>query len=76
MGSALVVDPAILIVIGVILAGSAVGQYEIKNLGNAHSGDAPCLGDLWDNFIAPRPDSKDFTPQSVGMNESLQFGGT
>ncbi len=74
---ALVVDPAISVVIGVILAGIAVGQYELNNLGIAHSGDAPGLGDLKDNFTAPITwtDSKDFTLQSVGMNESLQLGG-
>lgn len=75
---ALVVDPAISIVIGVVLAGIAVGQYELNNLGIAHSGDAPGLGDLTDNFTAPITwtDSADFTLQSVGMNESLQLGGT
>jgi len=75
---ALVVDPAITIIIGVILAGIAVGQYEINNLGIAHSGDAPGLDDLTDNFTAPITwtDSRDFTLQSVGMNESLQLGGT
>ena len=74
----LVVDPAVSLLIGVVLAGIAVGQYEINNLGIAHSGDAPGLDDLTANFTAPITwtDSADFTLQSVGMNESLQLGGT
>ena len=73
----LAVDPAVAVVIGIILVGIAVGQYEMKNLGIAHSGDAPGLGDLRDNFTAPITwtDSKDLTLKSVGMNESLQLGG-
>lgn len=73
----LVVDPAISLVISVVLVGIAVGQYEINNIQISHSGDAPGIGDLRDNFTAPITwtDTKDLTLKYVGMSESLRLGG-
>ena len=50
-------------------------KYEINNLGIAHSGDAPSLDDLTENFDHLYR-FQGVLLQSVGVNESLQLGGT
>jgi Clostridium P-47 protein len=74
----MIVDAPLGLLLGVLLAGIAVGQYEIGNIQMTHKGDAPGLDDLTNNFSAPIvwSDSKDFTLKSVGLSEALQLGGT
>lgn len=73
----LVVDPAIGAIIGILLAGIAVGEYEVNNIQANAKGDAPGLDDLKKNFTAPIiwSDSRDLKLQAAGLSGALQLGG-
>lgn len=72
-----VVDPAIGVLVGVLLTGIAVGEYEINSIQRNAKGDAPGLDDLKQNFTAPIiwSDSKDLDLKTAGLSNCLQLGG-
>jgi hypothetical protein len=74
---ALVLDPPLALIVGAVVCGIAIGQFEINNIQDSAKGDAPGLDDLTANFTAPVvwTDTADYGLQSAGLSGSLQMGG-